>query len=48
MTAQLINDIKQKINKGLELNYKRLIEEKQAKNQSFVVMRNNKIEYVKI
>ncbi|MDR0829029.1 MAG: hypothetical protein LBN95_02830 [Prevotellaceae bacterium] len=48
MTAQVKNDIKLKISKGLELNYKRLVEEKQAKNQSFVVMRNNRIEYVKI
>jgi hypothetical protein len=48
MTTQEKNDIIQKINKGLELNYKRLIEEKRAKNQLFVVMRNNKIEYVHI
>jgi hypothetical protein len=48
MTAQERNDIKLKIIKGLELNYKRLIEEKRAKNQFFVVMRNDKIEYVKL
>jgi len=48
MTTQAKNDIISKINKGLELNYSRLLDEKRAKNQPFVVMRDNKIEYVKI
>ena len=48
MTTQAKNDIKQKITKGLELNYKRFIEEKREKNQAVVVMRNNKIEYVQL
>ena len=45
---QAKNDIVNKINKGLELNYSRLVAEKRAANQQFVVMRNGKIEYVKI
>jgi len=48
MTTQAKNDIINKINKGLELNYSRLLCEKRSKNQPFVVMRDNKIEYVKI
>ena len=48
MTTQTRNEIREKIVKGLELNYERLVAEKRAKNQSFVVMRNNKIEYVKL
>jgi len=48
MTTQTKNDIISKISKGLELNYSRLVAEKRASNQPFVVMRNNKIEYVKI
>jgi len=48
MTTQTKNDIRNKIIKGLELNYVRLIAEKRAKNQSFVIIRNNKIEYVKL
>jgi len=48
MTTQTRNDIRKKIIKGLELNYSRLLAEKRAKNQPFVVMRNNKIQYVKI
>jgi len=48
MTTQTKNDIINKINKGLELNYERLIAEKRAKNQSFVIMSNDKIEYVKL
>ena len=48
MTTQEKNDIINKINKGLELNYERLIAEKRAKNQSFVIMRDGKIEYVKL
>ena len=49
MTAEERNEIiANKIKYGLELNYERLVAEKRAKNQSFVVMRNNKIEYVKL
>jgi len=48
MTTKIRNEIRNKIIKGLELNYSRLVAEKRAKNQPFVVMRNNKIEYVKI
>ena len=48
MTTQTQNDIRSKIIKGLELNYSRLVAEKRAKNQPFVIMRDNKIEYVKI
>jgi len=48
MTTQTKNDIRNKIIKGLELNYERLIAEKRAKNQSFVIMRNNKIEHIKL
>ena len=48
MTTQTKDDIINKISKGLELNYSRLLEEKRAKNQPFVVMRDDKIEYVKI
>jgi hypothetical protein len=48
MTSQAKNDIKQKIIKGLELNYKHLIEEKRAKKQAVVVMRNNRIEYINL
>jgi hypothetical protein len=46
MTPQEKNDIRNKIIRGLDLNYKRLIEEKKAKNQPIVVMRNNQIEYL--
>ena len=48
MTAQTRNDIRNKIIKGLELNYARLIAEKRIKNQPLVIMRDNKIEYVKL
>ena len=48
MTTQKRNEIRNKITEGLELNYVRLIAEKRLKNQPFVVMRNNKIEYVKL
>ena len=48
MTTQTKNDIRNKIIKGLELNYLRLVAEKRAKNQPFVVMHDNKIEYVNI
>jgi len=48
MTTQTRNDIRNKIIKGLELNYERLIAEKRTKNQPLVVMQNNKIEYIKL
>ena len=48
MTTQEKDDIRSKIIKGLELNYLRLVAEKRAKNQPFVIMRDDKIEYVKI
>jgi len=48
MTTQAKNDIINKISKGLELNYSRLLAEKRAKNQPLVVMRDNKIEYVNV
>jgi hypothetical protein len=48
MTTKIRNEIRNKIVKGLELNYKRLIAEKRAKNQPFVIIRDNKIEYVKL
>jgi len=48
MTKQVKNSIVKKINRGLELNYAKLIAEKRAKNQKVVVMRNNKIQYVKL
>jgi len=48
MTTQTQNNIRKKIIKGLELNYLRLLAEKRAKNQPLVIMRNNKIQYVKM
>ena len=48
MTTQAKNDIRNKIIDGLKLNYERLVAEKRSKNQPFVVMRNDRIEYVKL
>jgi len=43
MTAQEKTETKQKVLKGLELTYKKLLAEKRAKGQKLVVLRNNKI-----
>ena len=48
MTPRAKNDVINKINQGLELNSERLIAEKRTKKQPLVVMRNNKIEYVRL
>ena len=43
MTKQERADNKQKILKGLELAYEKLLAEKKAKNGKLVVLRDNKI-----
>ena len=43
MTKQERIEIKQKILKGLELTYEKLLAEKRAKNGELVVLRDNKI-----
>ena len=47
MNIQAKNDLIGKINKGLALNYQRLIADKRAKNAEIVVMRDNKIVTIK-
>ena len=47
MTSQERLDMKNKIQKGLELAYERLLEEKRAKNGELVVLRDNKIVTIK-
>ena len=47
MSTQAKNDLVNKINKGLALNYQKLIAEKRAKNAEIVVMRDNKIVTIK-
>lgn len=47
MTSTEHQEEKAKILKGLELAYKRLIEFKKSKNSVLVVMRDNKIVYLK-
>jgi hypothetical protein len=42
-----VNDEKEKILKGLEKTYEKLLEFKRAKNSVLVVMRNNKIVKIK-
>ena len=39
--------MKEKILRGLDLSYQKLISEKRAKNTKIVVMRNNKIVTIK-
>ena len=43
MTTQEKTETKQKVLKGLELTYKKLLVEKRTKGQKLVVLRNNKI-----
>jgi len=43
MKAQENIEIKQKVLKGLELTYEKLLAEKKAKGQKLVVLRDNKI-----
>jgi len=47
MTIKEKTEINNKIQKGLELAYERMIAEKRAKNQELVVLRNNKIVTIK-
>ena len=47
MNTQAKNDLVDKINKGLALNYQKLIAEKRAKNAEIVIMRDNKIVAIK-
>ena len=47
MTAQERTDINNKIQKGLELTYEKLLVEKRAKNGELVVLRDNKIVTIK-
>jgi len=42
-----VNDEKEKILKGLEKTYEKLLEFKRSKNSVLVVMRNNKIVKIK-
>jgi len=47
MTIQERTEIKQKILKGLELTYDKLLVEKRAKNSELVILRDNKIVMIK-
>jgi hypothetical protein len=47
MTTQERKEIKEKVLRGLELSYERLLADKRAKNTEIVVMRNNKIVTIK-
>jgi len=47
MTKQERVDNKQKILKGLELTYEKLLAEKKAKNRELIILRDNKIISIK-
>ena len=47
MTKQERTDNKQKILKGLELTYEKLLAEKRAKNSELIVLKDNKIVKIK-
>ena len=47
MTTQEKLEIKRNIQKGLELNYKKLLAEKKATNSEIIVLRDNKIVAIK-
>jgi len=47
MTEQERIEIKDKIQRGLELSYEKLLAEKRAKKQEIVVLRNNEIVTIK-
>ena len=47
MTTQERIEIKDKIQKGLELAYEKLLAEKRAKNEELVVLRDNVIVMIK-
>ena len=47
MTSQERVEIKNKIQKGLDLSYERMLAEKRAKNEEIVVLRDNKIVTIK-
>jgi len=47
MTTQERIEIKDKIQKGLELAYEKLLAEKRAKNEELVVLRDNEIVMIK-
>ena len=47
MTTQEQKEMKDKILRGLDLSYQRLIADKRAKNAEIVVMRDNKIVTIK-
>jgi len=47
MTEQEKIEIKDKIQRGLELSYEKLLAEKRANNQELVVLRNNVIITIK-
>jgi len=47
MTIQERIEIKDKIQKGLELAYEKMIAEKRAKNEEIVVFRDNEIVTIK-
>jgi len=47
MTQQENNEIKHKIQKGLELTWEKLVSETRAKNSTLVVIQNGKIVEIK-
>ena len=47
MTTQERKEMKEKILRGLDLSYQKLIAEKRAKNAEIVIMRDNKIVTIK-
>jgi len=47
MTTQEKLEIKRNIQRGLKLNYKKLLAEKKATNSEIIVLRDNKIVAIK-
>ena len=46
MSEQEIISIQEKIDKGLEWSYEKMIKEKASRNENVVISRNNKIEII--
>lgn len=46
MSEQEIKIIQEKIDKGLEWSYEKMLKEKASRNENVVISRNNKIEVV--
>ena len=46
MSEQEIKIIQEKIDKGLEWSYEKMLKEKASRNENVVILRNNKIETI--